>query len=92
MVMNALPIAGWDDRKNSDPAKFDIDRSNRTLLTFSIGPHLCLGHVLARAEMRILYAEWMKQVGEFSIPEGYQPAYRAGLVMSLESLPLRWKP
>lgn len=92
MVMNALPIAGWDDRKNSDPAKFDIDRSNRSLLTFSIGPHLCLGHVLARAEMRILYAEWMKQVGEFSIPEGYQPAYRAGLVMSLESLPLRWKP
>lgn len=91
MLLNCLPMAGWDPNKNPDAAKFDIDRQNRSLLTFSTGPHLCIGHFLARAEMRTMFAEWMKQTTEFSLADNYQPAYRAGMVMGLESLPLRWK-
>jgi cytochrome P450 len=90
MVLCLLPMAGWDDLKNESPEKFDIDRKTRSYLTFSTGPHLCLGHFLARLELRILYAEWIKQIGEFSLADGYQPSYRAGMVMSLDSLPLKW--
>ena len=90
MVLVPLPIAGWDDGKNADPEVFDIDRATRSHLTFSTGPHLCLGHFLARAEMRCLLGEWVAQVGEFSIADGYRPHYRVGTVMALESLPLRW--
>lgn len=91
MVLCLLPMAGWDEMKNDSPETFNIDREKRSYLTFSTGPHLCLGHFLARMELRILYAEWIKQIGEFSLADGYQPSYRAGMVMSLESLPLTWK-
>jgi cytochrome P450 len=90
MLLNCLPMAGWDPAKNPDAAAFDIDRQNRSLLTFSTGPHLCIGHFLARAEMRAMYVEWMKQIPEFHLADGYQPAYRAGMVMGLDALPLRW--
>lgn len=90
MLLNCLPAAGWDPKKNDNAAQFDVDRKNRTLITFSTGPHLCIGHFLARSEMRTMFTEWMKQVGEFRLAEGYTPTYRAGMVMSLESLPLRW--
>lgn len=90
MLLNCLPMAGWEPGKNADAASFDIDRPSRNLITFSTGPHLCIGHFLARSEMKILLTEWMRQVGEFRCAEGFQPSYRAGMVMSLESLPLRW--
>jgi cytochrome P450 len=90
MLLNCLPMAGWDPKKNDNAAQFDIDRKNRALITFSTGPHLCIGHFLARSEMRTMFTEWLKQVGEFRLAEGYTPMYRAGMVMSLESLPLRW--
>lgn len=91
MLLCPLPIAGWDDSKNPEPEKFDLDRAKRNLLTFSTGPHLCLGHFLARMEMRLLFKEWVEQIGEFSLAKGFEPSYRAGMVMSLESLPLVWK-
>ena len=90
MLLNCLPMAGWDPTKNPEAGTFDIDRANRSLLTFSTGPHLCIGHFLARAEMRAMYVEWMKQIPEFHLGDGYQPAYRAGMVMGLDALPLRW--
>src|SRR3546814_6395585 len=67
MVLCLLPMAGWDALKNDSPEKFDIDREKRSYLTFSTGSHLCLGHFLARMELRILYAEWIKQIGELSL-------------------------
>lgn len=90
MLLNCLPVAGWDPKKNPDAGQFDIDRQARSLITFSTGPHLCIGHFLARSEMRTMFTEWMKQVGEFRLADGYVPSYRAGMVMSLETLPLRW--
>lgn len=92
MVMCALTLSGWDERHNPKPELFDIDRKNRTHLLFSTGPHLCVGHFLARLEEKIFYTEWMRQIGSFKLAEGYVPRYRAGTVMSLESLDLTWTP
>jgi cytochrome P450 len=92
MVLCTLPIVGWDDSKNDDPSKFDIDRKTRTHLTFSTGPHLCVGQFLARMELKALYKEWIEQIGEYSLADGYKAQYRAGMVMSLETLPLKWAP
>lgn len=92
MILCTLPMAGWDDSKNENPSKFDIDRKTRSHLTFSTGPHLCVGQFLARMELRILYKEWIEQIGEFSLAEGYEAQYNAGMVMSLSSLDLTWTP
>ena len=90
MVACSLPLAGMDERKNVHPMDFDIDRKNREHLAFSIGPHLCVGHYLARAEMKIFTEEWLKRVPQMRIVSGFKPDYRAGLVMALNHLPIEW--
>lgn len=92
MVLCNLPLAGWDAAKNPNPEIFDIDRKNRSYLIFSTGPHLCLGHFLARVEMKALFAEWMQQVGHFQLAPSYVAHYRPGFVMALEKLDLAWTP
>ena len=78
------------ERKNPDPEKFDLDRQGREHLTFSTGPHICIGNVLARAEMRAFTEAWVKRVPRFRIAKGATPEWRAGLVMALMHLPLEW--
>lgn len=90
MVLSILTLAGHDDSKNIDPEIFDLDRQKRHYLTFSTGPHLCIGHILARSEMKTLFRQWFARIPEFRVADGYEPSFRAGVVMSLESLPLRW--
>lgn len=90
MVLCMLPLGGRDDRKNGNPNAFDIDRKKIDHVTFSSGPHLCLGHTLARLEMRILTEEWLKRVPMFHIKAGARARSRVGTVMALEDLPLEW--
>ena len=90
MVACSLPLAGLDESKNPEPMKFDIDRENRAHLAFSIGPHVCVGNYLAKAEMRIFAEEWLRRVPKFRVAAGFKPTFRAGLVMAINSLPLEW--
>ena len=91
MVLCLLSVAGRDERGNDDPARFDIDRERPTHLTFSTGPHLCIGHILARAEIRVLTEEWLKRVPAFEAVAGERHGFRIGTVTAIQSLPLRWQ-
>ncbi|MDX1504627.1 MAG: cytochrome P450 [Spongiibacter sp.] len=90
MVLCLLPISGRDDRKNGNPHVFDIDRSKEDghTLTFSSGPHMCLGSFLARSEIRILVEEWFKRVARYEIVPGTELGYRTGFSLALTELPL----
>jgi len=90
IVHCTLPIVGWDERRNRDPDTVDVDRHERTTLAFSTGAHLCLGHILARTEIRILLEEWVKRISRFELAEGFQPQFRVGMVQGIRDLPLRW--
>jgi cytochrome P450 len=94
MILSALPVAGRDDRVHVEPDRFDIDRPHqgRSHLTFSGGVHLCLGHILARAELRIFAEEWLRAVPEFGLQAGASTGFRMGLVHAIETLPLVWEP
>lgn len=70
-------FSGLDDQLAADFDAFDL-------------PHLCLGHALARAEMRILAEEWLKRVPTFRAASGARHGFRIGTVIALESLPLEW--
>ena len=90
MVLCVLAMGGRDARRHADPAAFDLDRSTRDTLAFSSGPHLCLGHVLARSELRILVDEWRQRVPRFALAPGGVRRFRLGTVNALESLPITW--
>lgn len=90
MVLCLNSQLGRDERENADALTIDVDRKNRRMVTFSTGAHLCLGHNLARMEMRILTEEWLKQIPQFHVAAGFKPTFRAGMVLSLKELPLEW--
>jgi cytochrome P450 len=90
MVVCLNPTFGRDARENPQPLVIDVDRPARKLLPFSTGPHLCLGHHLARSEIRIFTEEWLKRIPAFKVSGNFKPAFRAGMVMAMRSLPLQF--
>lgn len=90
MVLSALWQSGRDAAKLDEPDRFNIDRKEKPHLNFSTGPHLCLGHALARAEMRILAEEWLKRIPSFRAKPGARHGFRIGTVIAIESLPVEW--
>ena len=92
MTLSILCLGSRDPAKFKLPNSFDLDRRRTAHLTFSSGPHLCIGHVLGRAELRILTEEWVKRIPAFTASPGERLAFRMGTVMALENLPLEWMP
>lgn len=90
MVLSILCLGSRDPAKYDAPNSFDLDRKPTAHLTFSSGPHLCIGHVLGRAELRILVEEWVKRVPAFRATPGERHGFRIGTVMALENLPVEW--
>lgn len=90
MVLCILCCGSRDPAKFDRPNAFDLDRKRTAHLTFSSGPHLCIGHVLGRTEIRILTEEWLKRVPAFRLTPGIRHATRMGTVMAIENLPLEW--
>ena len=80
---------------NLDPAVFDspdeiVLGRKVPAVTFGTGIHRCLGSHLARLEMRNLLVEWLARIPTFTIDEGGSPEMHAGMVYTVDSLPLRW--
>jgi len=58
---------------------------------FGGGPHRCLGSHLARIELTVIVAEWLKQIPDFELPPGYTPDIKfPSKTFALTTLPLRW--
>ncbi len=58
---------------------------------FGGGPHRCLGSHLARIELTIIVAEWLKQIPDFELPPGYTPEIKfPSKTFALKELPLHW--
>ncbi len=53
-VMLLYGCANRDERRYSDPDRFDITREARDHLAWGTGPHMCAGMHLARIEMEVL--------------------------------------
>ena len=66
-IVVVLPgSANHDERKWDDPEQFDIHRKSGQILTFSFGPHFCLGANLARLEARIAFETILPRIPEWT--------------------------
>jgi len=90
MVCAPLYLANMDERANPDSDEFQIHREKRQHLTFSTGPHICLGHYLARAEMRVFVDRFIRRIPRFRIGRDFNPRFRKGAIYQLISLPIEW--
>jgi cytochrome P450 len=88
-VLLSYPSANRDESVFPDPFTFDVGRQPNKQLAFGFGIHYCLGHLLARMEMRALFGElvrrldWAELNGE---PELMQTLFVGGL----KRLPIRY--
>ncbi len=58
---------------------------------FGGGPHRCLGSHLARIELTVIVAEWLKQIPDFELPPDYAPEINfPSHSFALKALPLHW--
>ena len=103
-VINGQPIAKddkvvmWyisanrDETVYQDPFTFDITRSPNEHVAFGGGgTHFCLGANLARAELRILFAELIERIGDMKMTK--EPdILRSNFIGGVKHMPVQFTP
>lgn len=72
-VLVMFGSANRDDRKWTEPERFDITRRTIGHMGFGFGEHTCVGQALARLQIRALFEELAKHVSRFEVTD-FQPA------------------
>lgn len=85
--------ANRDEEVFDAPDELRVDRNPNPHLAFGIGTHYCMGANLARAEVRVVFEELFRRLGDIRVPEGTaQQRGQSSLVLSLEHLPAVFTP
>lgn len=85
--------ANRDETVFDAPDELRVDRDPNPHLAFGIGTHFCLGANLARAEVRVVFEELFRRLGDIRVPEGTVPERGdSSLVLSIAHLPAVFTP
>ncbi|MFF8593916.1 cytochrome P450 [Streptomyces sp. NPDC015220] len=77
-----------DEEVFTNPYDFDVTRRDNDHVTFGKGsPHLCLGNLLARTEIRIMFEELVPRLGGIRLA-GDVPRVRSNFVNGIKRLPI----
>ncbi|MFJ9538277.1 cytochrome P450 [Streptomyces sp. NPDC101225] len=77
-----------DEQVFGNPYDFDVSRENNDHVTFGKGsPHLCLGNLLARTEIRIMFEELIPRIAAIRLA-GDVPRVRSNFVNGIKKLPV----
>ncbi|MFF5547748.1 cytochrome P450 [Streptomyces olivaceoviridis] len=81
-----------DEEVFGNPYDFDVTRQNNDHITFGKGsPHLCLGNLLARTEIRIMFEELIPRLADIKLA-GDVPRVRSNFVNGIKKLPVEVTP
>lgn len=85
--------ANRDDRVFDAPDELRIDRNPNPHLGFGIGPHFCLGANLAKLEIKIVFEQLFRRLGDIEVADldGLRRADHT-LVLAIEHLPAIFTP
>jgi nocardicin N-oxygenase len=92
-VIPAADSANQDGDVFADPAQFDVHRPNAAAhLTFSLGPHFCIGANLARAELRIATARLLQRFPtlRLAVPVERLRRHEGALLEGFVEIPVEW--
>ncbi|MEC3913433.1 cytochrome P450 [Nocardia sp. CDC160] len=91
-VVVSLLAANHDPRKFDDPDALDIHRQPRGLVAFGHGVHLCLGHQLARLEMRAGFGGLLRRFPTLRLAvDADQVPLRTDMnIYGVHELPVTW--
>lgn len=78
-----------DEREFDRPDEFDVRRGKRRILSFSGGPHLCLGIHFARLEARVLVEELLARFPDYELDVGRARKIKTELTKGFAELPMR---
>ena len=82
--------ANRDEDVFDEPATFKVDRQPNRHLAFGTGPHMCLGNLLARMEIRIFYDQFLARLRHIELAD--EPRFlRASFVHGVKHLPIRFR-
>lgn len=91
-VVAVLAAANRDPAQFPDPDRFDIGRTDNRHLSFSHGPHYCVGAALARLQGQLLLSAIVRRLPDLSI-EPQRAVRKPGIVLrGLRTLPARGLP
>jgi cytochrome P450 len=91
-VMVSLPMANRDPERFPDPSTLDVERRTSGHMAFGHGWHQCLGHQLARLELRIAFAALFARFPDLRLaaaPEDIPLRLGRG-IYGVDSLPVAW--
>jgi cytochrome P450 len=85
-------VANRDPREFPDPDRFDAQRDARRHLAFGHGPHLCLGMLLARMEMRVVLTQLLQRFPglRLAVPVEEIPFRHEMRIYGIHELPVTW--
>jgi cytochrome P450 len=88
VMMMLIGAACRDERQfGPDAGEFNIHRTARPHLTFSVGTHFCLGSALARLEGRVAVEEILKRFPEWELDFSNAKLSPTSTVRGWESMP-----
>jgi cytochrome P450 len=88
-VLFGIRAANRDPEVFPDPERFDISRDRRRSLTFSVGPHACLGVHLARAEMNVSLELLLRRLPGLRLKNG-KVAMTNAVLRGVRELPIAY--
>jgi cytochrome P450 len=88
----SLPAANRDERVFADPDRIDIARDNAQQMTFGYGIHQCLGQMLARYELQVMFSAILARLPQLrlAVPLA-QVRFKDDMqIYGVHALPVTW--
>ncbi|GAA3105170.1 hypothetical protein GCM10020001_023380 [Nonomuraea salmonea] len=91
-VIPAVESANWDESVFCCPHEFDVARPSNYHLTFSVGPHFCIGASLARLELQIVLDTLLRRFPglRLAVPAAELGRSEGTLIGGLLRIPVEW--
>jgi cytochrome P450 len=92
VVTVSLPAANRDPGKFGDPDRLDFTRGDSGHIAFGRGPHQCMGHHLARLELRVGYMSLLSRFPRLrlAMPADSVPTREMMVTYGVQRLEVAW--